>query len=73
MGKSENLRHIIEDNGVEYLIFIVFLSRLQWPRGVRHELSSSTRTLGAWVRIPLKALMFTFILCLYVGATASVV
>jgi hypothetical protein len=28
--------------------------RSQWPRGLRHELSSLARTLGLWVRIPLK-------------------
>jgi hypothetical protein len=40
--------------------------RLQWPRGLRHDLSSLVRTLGLWVRIPFKAWMsvFTFILCL---------
>jgi hypothetical protein len=31
--------------------------RLQWPRGLRHEMSSLARTLGEWVRIPLKARM----------------
>jgi hypothetical protein len=31
--------------------------RSQWPRGVRHELSSLARMLGSWVRIPLKAWM----------------
>jgi hypothetical protein len=30
-------------------------SRSQWARGLRHELSSAARTLGSWVRIPLKA------------------
>jgi hypothetical protein len=29
----------------------------QWPRGLRHELSSPAQTLGSWVRIPLKAWM----------------
>jgi hypothetical protein len=28
-----------------------------WPRRLRHELSSPARTLGSWVRIPLKARM----------------
>jgi hypothetical protein len=38
--------------------------RLQWPRGLWHELSSLPRTLGSWVRIPLKAWMsVAFILC----------
>jgi hypothetical protein len=38
----------------------------QWPRGLRHELSSVARTLGSWVRIQLKAWMSVlcaFILC----------
>jgi hypothetical protein len=37
------------------------------PRGLRHEPSSPARTLGSWVRIPLKAWMCVcvFILCLY--------
>jgi hypothetical protein len=30
----------------------------QWPRGLRHELSSLARPLGSWVRIPLRAWMF---------------
>jgi hypothetical protein len=33
------------------------LSRLLWPRGLSHELSSPTQTLGSWVRIPLEAWM----------------
>jgi hypothetical protein len=38
----------------------------QWPCGLRHELSSPSRMLGSWVRIPLKAWMSVcaFILCL---------
>jgi hypothetical protein len=28
---------------------------LQWPRGLRHEPSSLTRTLGSWVLNPPKA------------------
>jgi hypothetical protein len=31
--------------------------RSQWPRGLRHELSSLARMLGSWVRIPFKAWM----------------
>jgi hypothetical protein len=31
------------------------LYRSQWPRGLRHELSSLARTLGSWVPIPLDA------------------
>jgi hypothetical protein len=39
--------------------------RSQWPRGLRHELSSLARTLGSWVQIPLEAWMSicAFILC----------
>jgi hypothetical protein len=33
------------------------IHRPQWPRGLRHELSSLARKLGSWVRIPLKARM----------------
>jgi hypothetical protein len=29
----------------------------QWPRGLRHEISSFDRTLGSWVRIPLETWM----------------
>jgi hypothetical protein len=32
-------------------------SRSQWPRGLRNELFSPTRTLRSWVRIPLEACM----------------
>jgi hypothetical protein len=35
--------------------------RSQWPRGLRHELSSSARMLRLWVRISL-ALVCVFIL-----------
>jgi hypothetical protein len=37
-------------------------SRSQWPRGLRHELSSPAQTLRSWVRIPLEAWMSLFIL-----------
>jgi hypothetical protein len=39
--------------------------RSQWPHVLRHELSSPARTLGSWVRIPLKAQMFV---CVYTGS-----
>jgi hypothetical protein len=35
--------------------------RSQWPRSLRHELSSLAQTLGLWVRIPLKAWMFIYV------------
>jgi hypothetical protein len=40
----------------------------QWPRGLRHEMSLPTRTLGSWDRTPFKAWMFVFILCLCVDS-----
>jgi hypothetical protein len=42
-------------------------SRSQWPRGLRHELSSLARTLRSWFRIPLnawKSVLCAFNLCL---------
>jgi hypothetical protein len=29
--------------------------RSQWPRGLRHEMSSPAQTLGLWIRIPFGA------------------
>jgi hypothetical protein len=40
---------------------MIYLCRSQWPRGLRHEMSSPAWTLGSWVRIPLEAWMFAFI------------
>jgi hypothetical protein len=45
----------------------IHTGRSQWPRSLRHELSSIAWTLGSWVRIPLKAwtsVLCAFILCL---------
>jgi hypothetical protein len=49
------------------MVYYIQISRSQWPRGVRHELSSFARTLGSWVRIPVEAWMsdcvyFVFVL-----------
>jgi hypothetical protein len=41
-------------------------SRSQWPRGLRHEPSSSARTLGSWVRILLEAWMFVCVYSVFV-------
>jgi hypothetical protein len=38
----------------------------QWPRGLRHELSSLARTLGSWVRIQLKAWMSVLVYSVFV-------
>jgi hypothetical protein len=41
----------------EFITTDIADSRSQWPRGLRHELSSPAQTLGSWVRIPLEAWM----------------
>jgi hypothetical protein len=51
--------------------------RSQWPRGLRHEPSSSTQTLGSWVRIPLEPWMSVYVysvclvLCVGTGLMTS--
>jgi hypothetical protein len=35
-------------------------------RGLMHELSSLARTLGSWIRIPLKARMFVYVYSVFV-------
>jgi hypothetical protein len=48
--------------------------RSQWPRGLRHEPSSPARTLGSWIRIPLKAWMsvcFYSVFVLFCGYVAA--
>jgi hypothetical protein len=40
--------------------------RSQWPRDLRHELSSPAPTLRSWVRIPLEACMFVCVLCAFI-------
>jgi hypothetical protein len=37
-----------------FVLHITRLSRSQWPRGLRHELSSLAQPLGSWIRIPLE-------------------
>jgi hypothetical protein len=37
-------------------------SRSQWPRRVRHEMSSPAQAVGSWVRIPLEAWISVFML-----------
>jgi hypothetical protein len=43
--------------------------RSQWPRCLRHELTSLAVTLASWIRIPLKACVRLFCACviLYVS------
>jgi hypothetical protein len=38
----------------------------QWPRGLRHQLSSLARTLGSWGRIPFKAWMSVWVYSMFV-------
>jgi hypothetical protein len=40
--------------------------RSQWPRRLRHELSSLARTLGSWVQIPLEAWVSVCVYSLFV-------
>jgi hypothetical protein len=47
---------------VQDMLHSFFTCLSEWPRGLRHESSSPTRTLGSWVRIPLEAWMS---LCVY--------
>jgi hypothetical protein len=57
-GKRERDRHeLVKVTRKHHLIMgrKWCMSRSQWLRGLRHELSSLARTLGSWVRIPLKA------------------
>jgi hypothetical protein len=54
---------LLKDPAVIYLK-VHSWCRSQWPRGLGHEMSSLARTLGSWVRIPLKAWMSLFSLCL---------
>jgi hypothetical protein len=72
---SSGFAQIILDmkcNEVRYLYGIISLmSRSQWPRGLRHELSSLARTLGSWVRIPLKARMSVLCVCVWGGGARS--
>jgi hypothetical protein len=66
----------IGDNPVENRIGLLLISvcmyvcmnvgRSQWPRGLKHEPSLLGRTLGSWVRIPLKAWMSVCVYSVFV-------
>jgi hypothetical protein len=47
-------------------------SRLQWPRGLKHQLFSSAPTLRSWVRIPLERWMFVCVLCAFIMCLSRV-
>jgi hypothetical protein len=58
---------------LHYLLsFILRRRRSQWPRGLRHELSSPAQTLGSWVRIPLEAWMSVCIYTVFVLSCVQV-
>jgi hypothetical protein len=51
---STKLVPTLADRGCHVVSVInLLISRSQWPRCLRHELSSPAPTLGSWVRIPL--------------------
>jgi hypothetical protein len=52
---SVNVRDVFEGTSVKFLGEIEEIFRSRWQRDLRHELSLLARTLGSWVRIPLKA------------------
>jgi hypothetical protein len=54
---NEHMAFLYTNNEHRYIF-----CRSQWPRSLRYELSSPARTLGSWVRIPLKAWLFV---CVY--------
>jgi hypothetical protein len=57
----------LSDNDVmEKIFWTKYISHGERLRGVMHELSSPTQTLGSWVRIPLKhGFLCSFILFMF--------
>jgi hypothetical protein len=49
----------------------MFHCRSQWPRGLRHKMSSPAGTLGSWVRIPLEEWMFVCFYSVFVLSCVS--
>jgi hypothetical protein len=54
------------------------VSRSQWLRGRRHEMSSHAQTLGWWIRIPLEAWMSVrvpsmFVFCIGSGLATGLI
>jgi hypothetical protein len=52
-----NMPLTMDETDINIFISGIHGSQSQWPRGLRHELFLLARTLGSWVRIPLKAWM----------------
>jgi hypothetical protein len=58
--KCGSIRPVLNSlsTGTVLPMYIYIYSQSQLPRGLKHERSSLARTLGSWVRIPLRAWMF---------------
>jgi hypothetical protein len=52
--------YIFQEASFLHVFHLVYCTcrRSQWPRGLRHELSSPAQTLGSWVRIPPEACVY---------------
>jgi hypothetical protein len=60
---------IVRNRDSVYGVFLTSMlkyCRSEWPRGIRHEMSSLARTLGSWILIPLKAWMFVCVYSVFV-------
>jgi hypothetical protein len=64
--KAIVMRPAVFVHAMDNVSSIVVYGRSQWPRGVRHQLSSLARTLGSWVRIPLEAWMSVCVYSVFV-------
>jgi hypothetical protein len=62
--RINRLVFVVETYYIFYCEVELKFRRSQWTPSLRHELSSLARTLGSWVRIPLKAWVSAFIMCL---------
>jgi hypothetical protein len=51
-------------------VVVIVVCRSQWPRSLRHELSSPSQTLVSWVRMPLETWMSV---CVYSVSVLSCV
>jgi hypothetical protein len=77
--ESPLLKHYTVVRNVTYQVYKIYFPccltcRPQWPRRLRHELSSLARALGLWVRIPFKAWIFVCVysaFVLYVAALGA--
>jgi hypothetical protein len=59
---------------IRYLISAAWIlfGRSQWPRGLRHELSSPEQTLGSWAQIPLEPCMSVWVYSVFVMSCIQV-